>query len=55
MAELCAHLEDDARAGRFATAAARADRLQGEFDAVREALTLALAAMALRVRTVARV
>lgn len=48
MAELCAHLENDARAGRFDNASARADRLQGAFDEVRDALTLAVAAMALR-------
>lgn len=39
MAELCAMLEDDARAGRFAEATIRAGRLQGEFEAVHVALS----------------
>jgi HPt (histidine-containing phosphotransfer) domain-containing protein len=38
MAEVCALIEDDARAGRFADATLRAGRLQAEFEAVRVAL-----------------
>lgn len=44
MAELCAVIEDDARAGRYADATMRAGRLQAEFEAVSMALNALVAA-----------